>query len=131
MKNEDFNGKDLNEGAEKINSDDLKEVLRKKGKILAKLKGPLEKFMEDIRLLFMLLDDYISGRYPFIPWRSVAMIAFTLLYVLWPIDAVPDIIPALGLLDDAACVGLCLACISADLKAYKKWKKAQNHMEEE
>jgi uncharacterized membrane protein YkvA (DUF1232 family) len=48
--------------------------------------------------------------------------AGALLYVFSPIDAIPDFIPGLGIVDDAAVVAALLDCIHADPQRYKDWK---------
>ena len=73
-------------------------------------------------LLSSLVKDYWKGRYRKIPYKAIAGIAFTILYVLNVVDLVPDFIPGLGLLDDATIVGLCLKMVSTDIEQYKIWK---------
>ena len=112
-------------GAAKITEDDIKKVLDKRDEIEQKVKGngPLERFMTDIKLLFSLIKDYAKGEYREIPWYSVAAIVFALLYVLSPIDLIPDFIPGIGYVDDALVVAACLAMVDKDLHAYNDWKK--------
>ncbi len=43
------------------------------------------------------------------PWATKLLIAFTLAYLLSPVDLVPDFIPVLGLLDDLLIVPLLVA----------------------
>jgi uncharacterized membrane protein YkvA (DUF1232 family) len=47
---------------------------------------------------------------------------FALLYVLAPFDLVPDAIPGLGQLDDAAVVSVCLALVRQELVKYAAWR---------
>jgi uncharacterized membrane protein YkvA (DUF1232 family) len=42
--------------------------------------------------------------------------------VLSPVDLIPDFIPGIGLIDDAAVVVACLNLIQSDFEAYKAWK---------
>ena len=86
--------------------------------------GPLRRFVTDAALLAALVRDYRRGTYRTIPFRSVAAAVFTLLYVLSPVDLIPDVIPVVGYLDDAAVVGLCLSMLERDLAAYKVWRES-------
>ena len=52
-----------------------------------------------------------------------------LLYILMPLDAVPDIIPIAGFLDDAVVLKLCLDMVRKDLDKYKLNKVASAHDE--
>jgi uncharacterized membrane protein YkvA (DUF1232 family) len=55
----------------------------------------------------------------------MAAIVAALLYVLSPIDLLPDFIPIVGYVDDALVVAACLALVEQDLINYKEWKKQQ------
>jgi uncharacterized membrane protein YkvA (DUF1232 family) len=106
-----------------VTEDDVSGVLDKEDEILGKAHGPLEKFAQNIKLLFSVVKDYASGNYKEIPWTTIAAIIGSLLYVFSPIDLVPDFIPFVGLLDDAAVMSVCLAGIGRDLKKYEIWKR--------
>jgi len=112
--------------ARNVREDDVSGVLGKEEDILGKAHGPLEKFAETIKLLFSLVKDYASGDYKELPWTTIAAIIASLLYVFSPIDLVPDFIPVLGLMDDAAVLGICLASIANDLVKYKIWKNKKS-----
>jgi uncharacterized membrane protein YkvA (DUF1232 family) len=43
---------------------------------------------------------------------------FALLYILNPIDIIPDVIPIFGYLDDVMVFGFCLDFVEADLEKY-------------
>jgi uncharacterized membrane protein YkvA (DUF1232 family) len=44
----------------------------------------------------------------------------TFLYILSPIDLIPDVIPLLGLVDDALVAGYALRQASAELERYRQ-----------
>ena len=48
-----------------------------------------------------------------------------LLYVLSPIDLIPDFIPVVGYVDDALVVAVCIKLVQADLDKYRDWKLKQ------
>jgi len=116
---------ELKKGAKNVTEEDLKKVFNKRNEIEEKFKsnGPLGKFISDLKLLFSVIQDYISGEYREIPWWSIAAIVAALLYVLNPIDLIPDFIPVIGYIDDALVVAACLAMVGQDLQNYKDWKK--------
>ena len=124
----DFTDKQVKEEYKKysrnVSEDDVNGVLDKEKAILGKAHGPLEKFAQDIKILFSLIKDYANGTYREIPWTTIAGIIGALLYVFSPIDLIPDFIPVLGLTDDAAVVALSLKGISKDLEKYCKWKNS-------
>jgi len=104
---------------------DVSTVLKKEKEIeeLFSSNGPLGKFVADLKLLFAIIKDYYNGDYRQVPFWTIAAIVTALLYVLSPIDAIPDFIPVVGYLDDAAVVTVCLKMIKQDLQVYKEWKR--------
>ena len=81
--------------------------------------------IEDVRLLFLLIKDFIRGKYRRVPKRLFVVLVFALIYVFSPIDFVPDYIPGYGQIDDVIVAFLCLYFLEKDLYAYKKWKNEQ------
>jgi uncharacterized membrane protein YkvA (DUF1232 family) len=85
----------------------------------------LKALWSDIGLLLSMVRDYMKGRYRNIPFSSIAAAAAALLYFASPLDAIPDFIPALGYIDDAFIVALCLKMLRRDLAKYQRWKDAK------
>lgn len=114
----------VKKGAGGISNQDLGRVVDRGDEIKQQFSkgGPLGRFVNDVQLLVAIVQDYVRGDYREIPWLSVASIAFALLYVLNPLDLIPDVIPVVGQLDDAAVVGLCLVMVEQDLHNYRDWK---------
>ena len=81
----------------------------------------LRKYFDDVKLYFQLLGDFFTGKYKKVPVGTVAAIVGTLLYVLSPIDFIPDFLPG-GFVDDAAILALCLKFTKYDIEEYKKFK---------
>ncbi len=117
---EDF----VNKGAERINKDDLTKVIERLNDIKSKIfnNKSFRAIRNDAEVLFSILKDYSSGQYSGIAWYAVAALVFALLYVLSPIDAIPDYIPVIGYMDDAAVLTACIKLIGAEIEAYEKWK---------
>lgn len=82
----------------------------------------LKEYFEDFKDLFSLLKDYYNGSYKEVPWLVIASIGGSLLYVLSPINLIPDFIPIVGYLDDAAVFFACLKFVREDLEKYRSWK---------
>lgn len=91
-------------------------------KYMVESGGPLKRFADDVRLLLMMVHDYFSGRYREVPYGSIAAIIFALAYVLSPVDLIPDFIPVVGLLDDAAVLAACIALVREDVQIYRQWR---------
>ncbi|MDO5607144.1 MAG: YkvA family protein [Capnocytophaga sp.] len=105
----------------------LQEVLGKEPELQNRFSKnrPMNQYFNDFKLFFSLLKDYFAGRYKNVPWRTIAAIGGTLIYVLSPVDFIPDIIPILGFTDDAAVFAFCLKMVAGDIQEYREWKQSQ------
>lgn len=77
----------------------------------------ITKFMDDGRILCLMVRDYISGEYTRIPLTAVAIAAGALVYLLMP-DAIP------GAVDDIAVVTMAISALGSDLNDYREWKSS-------
>lgn len=113
-------------GAENISESDLETVVERADAIEERFrnKGPLRELLEDGRLLLEFVRDVRRGRYKRVPVWTLSAAGFALLYVLNPFDVIPDALPLVGLLDDAAVVSACLALLKQDLYDYRAWRQA-------
>lgn len=117
----------VEEGAREITESDLDTVVEQADAIEERFRrsGPLRRLLEDGRLLLAFVRDVRHGRYRSVPVWSLSAVGFALLYVLNPFDVVPDALPVVGLIDDAAIVSACLALVEQDLHDYRAWRRAQ------
>ena len=79
----------------------------------------------DLPLLVRLLRAWKNGSYRGLSVRTLAVLVAGLLYVLSPIDLVPDFIPGIGLIDDAAVLMLLLHALAQDLAAFRAWEQTR------
>ncbi|HET8753163.1 MAG TPA: YkvA family protein [Salinimicrobium sp.] len=121
------------EYSEKVEEKHLEPLLKKQKKIEDKFKSndSIKDYLTKASSLFSLIKDYWNGDYREVPWKSIAAAAGALLYVLMPLDIIPDFIPIAGYLDDAGVIAACLNLINDDLVEYEKWKLAQDPVETE
>ena len=119
--------KQLNAESGKVNRADLETLLERQKAIEKKVKssGKLKRFSADIKLMFSMIRDYWNGSYRDVPWKSIAAMAGALLYVMNPLDFIPDLILGIGFVDDVGVVALCLKLVESDLHKYAAWKEHQ------
>lgn len=120
----------IEDGARKITDSHIEDLLQKEQEVQRKFKGLLGRFIDDGRILFEMVKDYWHKQYREIPWWTVAAAAATLLYVLNPMDLIPDFIPFLGLVDDVMVVSVCLYMLENDIARYLRWKNTRKTEEE-
>lgn len=123
-KKEEIDEKFLKQGVAQVKDGDVDIAVKNQKEIDEKIvnAGALRKYTELGKVMFGMLKDYRKGLYTDIPWFSIAAIAFVLLYVLNPLDIVPDFLPGIGYVDDFALLTITLRFIETDLHKYLDWK---------
>lgn len=108
---------------EKFKSNQISNKNIKKGEEKARKLGSEKE--NDFLLLIEMLKAVKSGKYQLPKW-AIPVIIGTVIYVISPIDAVPDFIPVAGWLDDGAVVTAAVKGLEEVIKAYIKYKKERN-----
>ena len=122
----------VKEGAEEVTPKDIETVVERSEEIKQKFsaKGPLKRFIEDSRLLTALVKDWRAGRYRQALYGTIAAVVFALVYVFNPFDLIPDVLPFIGVVDDASVIAACLILVERDLTKYRGWKERQLMIDE-
>lgn len=76
-------------------------------------------------ILASLVKSYIQKEYTDLPVGTIVAAISAILYVVSPVDLIPDAIPGIGHIDDALVIAACIALISTDLDEYTAWRKTQ------
>ena len=102
----------------------LKQLFKEKNSLFSKFLNieNLNEYYRDFVDLFSLLQDWYKGRYKDVPWLVISSVGGALLYVLSPVDLIPDFLPFVGYLDDAAVFAALLKYVRTDLRKYRNWK---------
>src|SRR5512134_3034310 len=97
----------IKEGAEKVTPTDIQTVAERSDDINKKFsaRGPLKRFIEDGKVLTALVKDWRAGKYRQALYGTIAAVVFGLIYVFNPLDLLPDVLPIVGVLDDATVIG--------------------------
>lgn len=81
----------------------------------------LAPMLKDLMLLYYYIKDISGGRYRDYNGKMLLLIVALLLYVVSPLDIVPDWIPGAGFLDDAALIGYVVHLADRELERYYRW----------
>ncbi len=92
------------EEKKKIVEDNLWTKLEKYGKKIS--------FAKDVIALFNYMRD------PYVSWHRKAIVVGALIYFITPIDAIPDIAPLIGYLDDLGVITATLKFLGSELIPY-------------
>lgn len=80
------------------------------------------KYLSDVPVLISLVKAYIDKEYTEIPIGSIIAVISSLIYLLSSIDIIPDVVPGIGFLDDAAVIATVYALIHDDIEEYRVWR---------
>ena len=98
----------------KISSQDLKLALKKAMNLGASA--------EDFLLIVNLVKDAKNKKYK-LDKKYLLILSAAIIYVIVPIDAVSDLIPGVGWIDDATLIGYVARCYGEVLRDYKEFCK--------
>ena len=113
------------ENASKIlkNQAQLQELLAKARAIGNKYE-PLHAVKTDLETSYRLIQAWSTGDYKTIPWNSLIMLASGIIYIVNPVDVIPDFILGIGFLDDLAVIRMIFSAVKKDLDAFRAWEEA-------
>lgn len=81
-------------------------------------KEGLARFQTVLRMI----KAYASGEYRQLPWRTLVSLMGALLYLVSPIDIIPDFLGALGLIDDIWLLTKVFALAGKDIEDFLAWE---------
>ena len=94
----------------------LEQIEHKWEETLATKGQALKTYLDDLKLAYKMLRD---PNFQLERGKKITVI-IALLYIISPIDLIPDAIPFLGMLDDVLVAGYALKQIADELARYKK-----------
>lgn len=85
----------------------------------------LKHFFEQAKIMLSMVKDYWNGSYREVPYWAISAVSLALLYVLNPVDVLPDVLLGIGYLDDATVVAFCLKLVQREMERYQEWQAAR------
>lgn len=101
-------------------------VLNEVADKLADQKSKDNKFrqlLDTMLTVVRLVRCYVSGEYRQISTKTIIAGLAVLLYVLSPIDLVPDFIPVVGFLDDLSLISWFVASFQVEINRFREWER--------
>jgi len=96
------------------------ETLREQARALTEPQYALLR--EQVPLALDILRDHVDGEIPQIPLSTIAVLAAAISYYDRDIDVIPDFLPHIGRLDDAAVMAMAFQLAEAGIRRYCDWK---------
>lgn len=84
--------------------------------------GPLSKILDEVAALVRLVVAYARGTYREVSGQSVILILAGLIYLVSPVDLIPDFIPVAGYTDDVVVLGFVVRTVREELEAFMEWE---------
>ncbi|MFB6355306.1 MAG: YkvA family protein [bacterium] len=115
-------GEHLRDKAESIEEDDVEKVIDGFEERIAEYresKGPrkVRRALDRAQLFFEMLKSWWDDEFS-LPWKTVTAVTAALLYLINPMDMIPDFITFGGLLDDATMIYIAYQWVESDLLHY-------------
>ncbi len=73
--------------------------------------------------LMRLVRSWLNGSYRVFPWRTLFVLILLAIYAINPFDIIPDFIPIIGVIDDAAMLGFLVRSVMKDVQKFKEWER--------
>ena len=86
------------------------------------LGAALDSTRADLSASLALVNAWRSGRYRGIATHSIVLVVAGLVYLVTPADAVPDLLPGVGLLDDATVLSFVFGQLGHELGRFREWQ---------
>ena len=80
------------------------------------------RMQRQTEVALQLLTDHDAGECPQVPYHTVSLLGVAVLYLLDPMDVIPDWIPGVGISDDALVLELAFELGAAGVERYCTWK---------
>ncbi|MGH8991777.1 MAG: YkvA family protein [Acidimicrobiia bacterium] len=94
------------------------------GKAAGQASGPLAGVADELKALLRLLRAYAKGDYRKVSWESMAVVVGAMLYVVSPIDLIPDFLLGSGFLDDASVLAFAYRKVHQEVEEFLEWERA-------
>jgi uncharacterized membrane protein YkvA (DUF1232 family) len=85
-------------------------------------KAPFADLWAYLQAMLRLVRAYYRGEYRSVRFANLVLIIGAIIYVLDPLDLIPDWIPGLGFLDDATVLAFAVQKTRETLDDFKNWE---------
>ena len=86
---------------------------------------PMSQEVKDkFKTLLRLIRALYKKEYKDFPWGSLVKATATIIYLVSPLDLIPDFIPFVGMMDDFALISWTIGSLGKDIQDFENWEQA-------
>ncbi|NTU59411.1 MAG: DUF1232 domain-containing protein [Chlorobiaceae bacterium] len=74
--------------------------------------------------LIRMVRCWVNREYKEVPWQTLVLVTAGLIYLVTPLDGIPDLLPLIGFSDDIAVLSAVIVSVSRDLEKFLEWEKS-------
>jgi uncharacterized membrane protein YkvA (DUF1232 family) len=100
-------------------------LLNKALATMEKVPG-IGRYVNDIKYMCAMVRDYVKRDYTEVKLSTIVAVVAALIYLVSPVDIIPDYIPVVGYLDDMAVLAYAIKLTYKEIEAYRLWKNINN-----
>jgi uncharacterized membrane protein YkvA (DUF1232 family) len=95
--------------------------------LLGRNPAALRRLGRDATALVRMCREVLTGHYREVPRRTLVAAVAALIYMVDPLDLIPDVLPAIGLLDDAFVLAWVVRQVRRDIDTFLVWEAEWGH----
>ena len=77
---------------------------------------------QDLADFIEMLRCFVGGEYQDLSKKTIGIVAGTLLYFVAPLDLLPDLLPAVGFIDDFAVIAFAVNAVLEEIERFRLWR---------
>jgi uncharacterized membrane protein YkvA (DUF1232 family) len=89
----------------------------------------LNSVRTDLQTSLALVRSWMSGEYLGVSYQSAVLVVAGLVYLATPVDAIPDVLPGMGFIDDLTVLSFVFGRIGKELELFRKWHTTSSTIE--
>jgi uncharacterized membrane protein YkvA (DUF1232 family) len=107
--------------------DQLRELIEEALIKIHKHAAAIREIVADLQIILRLVKAWLAGDYKDISVKSIAILIAAIFYFLNPFDAIPDVIPAIGYVDDVGVVAWVIKTLKDEIEKFRVWESARTN----
>lgn len=91
-----------------------------------RVRREVGSFFGRIKLFTEMIREYFRGNYREVPMKTITLITAALIYLVSPVDAIPDFLIGIGFVDDGVVIAYVFNSLNEDIESFKNWKTGKD-----